>query len=101
MLILMRGKDMRIRAFHNACAHRGNTVVTETGEETFGGGKAAVVTCRFHGWVYGADGELKLVPQEAGFYDQSHLVNEFRALCGLTPGQFLQRSVSGSSKTGA
>lgn len=39
--------------------------------------------------------------QEAGFYDQSHLVNEFRALCGLTPGQFLQRSVSGSSKTGA
>lgn len=36
---------------------------------------------------------------ESGFYDQSHLVNEFQALCGLTPGQFLQRSVSGSSKT--
>lgn len=35
----------------------------------------------------------------AGFYDQSHLVNEFRALCGLTPGQFLQRSVSVFSKT--
>ena len=35
----------------------------------------------------------------AGFYDQSHLVNEFRALCGLTPGQFLQRCVSGFSKT--
>lgn len=38
---------------------------------------------------------------EGGFYDQSHLVNEFQALCGLTPGQFLQRSVSGSSKTPA
>lgn len=38
---------------------------------------------------------------ESGFYDQSHLVNEFQALCGLTPGQFLQRSVSGSSKTAA
>lgn len=36
---------------------------------------------------------------EGGFYDQSHLVNEFRALCGLTPSQFLQRRVSGSSKT--
>lgn len=36
---------------------------------------------------------------EGGFYDQSHLVNEFRALCGLTPQQFLQRSVSHSSKT--
>ena len=36
---------------------------------------------------------------ETGFYDQSHLVNEFRALCGLTPGQFLRRSVSDFSKT--
>jgi AraC-like DNA-binding protein len=35
-----------------------------------------------------------------GFYDQSHLVHEFRALCGLTPGQFLQRFGSGFSKTG-
>jgi len=35
----------------------------------------------------------------AGFYDQAHLVNEFRALCGLTPGQFLQRFGSGFSKT--
>jgi len=36
----------------------------------------------------------------AGFYDQSHLVNEFRAFCGLTPGQYLQRFGSGFSKTG-
>lgn len=35
----------------------------------------------------------------AGYYDQSHLVNEFRALCGLTPGAFLARSVSRSSKS--
>ena len=38
---------------------------------------------------------------DSGFYDQSHLVNEFRALCGLTPTEFLARSASGSSKTGA
>lgn len=38
---------------------------------------------------------------EGGFYDQSHLANEFRALCGLTPQQFLQRTVSHSSKTAA
>jgi AraC-like DNA-binding protein len=36
---------------------------------------------------------------EGGFYDQSHLVNEFRALCGLTPEQFLRRTISRSSKT--
>jgi AraC-like DNA-binding protein len=38
---------------------------------------------------------------DLGFYDQAHLANEFRALCGLTPGQFLARSASGSSKTAA
>jgi AraC-like DNA-binding protein len=38
---------------------------------------------------------------DTGYYDQSHLVNEFRSLCGLTPGMFLERAVSGSSKTGA
>lgn len=35
----------------------------------------------------------------AGYYDQSHLINEFRALCGLTPQQFLLRTVSDSSNT--
>ena len=35
----------------------------------------------------------------AGYYDQAHLANEFRALCGLTPSAFLERTVSGSSKT--
>jgi len=35
----------------------------------------------------------------SGFYDQSHLVNEFRAICGMTPSEFLGRTVSGSSKT--
>ncbi len=37
----------------------------------------------------------------AGFYDQPHLVNEFKALCGMTPGLFLERSGSVSSKTTA
>lgn len=36
---------------------------------------------------------------DGGFYDQSHLVNEFQALCGLTPTEFLGRAISGSSKT--
>lgn len=73
--IIIRGKDGVVRAFHNMCAHRGNTVVTETGEETYGKSKAAVVTCRFHGWVYGADGALKSVPSEERFYscfDKAH-----------------------------
>lgn len=39
------------------------------------------------------------IAADCGFSDQSHLINEFRALCGLTPTQFLQRVSSGSSKT--
>lgn len=39
------------------------------------------------------------VALRAGYYDQSHLINEFRALCGLTPRQLLQRAVSDSSNT--
>lgn len=45
------------------------------------------------------------VAVEAGFYDQSHLINEFKALCGLSPQLFLERAlpeaVSGSSNTPA
>lgn len=39
------------------------------------------------------------VALEGGFYDQSHLVNEFRALCGVTPTEFMGRAIAGSSKT--
>jgi AraC-like DNA-binding protein len=36
---------------------------------------------------------------DTGFYDQSHLVNEFQSLCGVTPTEFIRHTVSGSSKT--
>ena len=36
---------------------------------------------------------------DAGFYDQSHLVNEFQSLYGVTPTEFIRRTISGSSKT--
>lgn len=67
-VILIRGKDGVVRGFHNICSHRGNKVIIEDGDETFGGSKAAVVSCRFHGWVYGADGALVQVPEEDHFY---------------------------------
>jgi AraC-like DNA-binding protein len=36
-----------------------------------------------------------------GYCDQAHMANEFRALCGITPGEFARRTISGSSKTPA
>jgi phenylpropionate dioxygenase-like ring-hydroxylating dioxygenase large terminal subunit len=67
-IIVMRGNDGVVRGFHNVCSHRGNSVVTEAGDETFGSSKAAVLSCRFHGWVYDARGKLVQVPEEERFY---------------------------------
>jgi AraC-like DNA-binding protein len=36
---------------------------------------------------------------DAGFYDQSHLINEFQSLCGLPPRLFLERAALGLAKT--
>jgi phenylpropionate dioxygenase-like ring-hydroxylating dioxygenase large terminal subunit len=79
-VILVRGKDGGVRGFHNVCSHRGNSVVVETGEETFGSSRAAVLTCRFHGWVYDATGALVHVPEEERFYACFD-----KAEAGLTP----------------
>jgi phenylpropionate dioxygenase-like ring-hydroxylating dioxygenase large terminal subunit len=68
-IIVIRGKDDVVRAFHNVCSHRSNKVVDEKGEETFGSSRAASLTCRFHGWVYGADGSLVNVPEEERFHE--------------------------------
>jgi len=67
--------------------------------------KAASRLARLHGLLRalrhpGAPAWAELAP-DLGFYDQAHLANEFRALCGLTPGQFMARSAAGNSKTAA
>lgn len=51
--------------------------------------------------------ELRVQPQrswaevalDGGFFDQAHLANEFRALCGCTPAEYRRLAVSESSKT--
>lgn len=42
---------------------------------------------------------LATLAADAGYYDQAHLANEFKSLCGLSPSAFLQRTISDSSKT--
>lgn len=66
-VLIVRGKDGKIRAFHNVCTHRGNKVVPTSDFETFGRARAGVVSCRFHGWVFGTDGPLRSVPLEEHF----------------------------------
>lgn len=66
-IIIVRGKDNVVRAFHNICPHRGNKILQETSDETFGNARAGVISCRFHGWVFGTDGALRFVPERNKF----------------------------------
>ena len=69
----MRGQDDEIRAFYNACAHRGAPLVEERQGDRKG------FFCRYHGWSYGLDGRLLAVREVRDFPD-------FDKTChGLTP----------------
>ncbi|MFM2371266.1 MAG: hypothetical protein RIS85_988 [Pseudomonadota bacterium] len=51
-VIIVRGRDGQIRAFHNACRHRGS-VVCKSRE-----GQVAKLVCPYHQWTYELDGKL-------------------------------------------
>ncbi len=67
-LIIVRGKDGQIRAFHNQCRHRGNKLVWNDypGEEVKG--TCRQFTCKYHAWRYALDGELTFIQQESEFF---------------------------------
>lgn len=60
-IILVRGKDMQIRAFHNICSHRGMKLVWD---EKGRGGKFA---CPYHAWMFDSAGDLINIPDEGCF----------------------------------
>jgi phenylpropionate dioxygenase-like ring-hydroxylating dioxygenase large terminal subunit len=68
-LIIVKGADGVVRAFHNICRHRGNKLVWNDfpGEET--AGSCRQFTCKYHAWRYSLDGELTFVQQEGEFFD--------------------------------
>jgi phenylpropionate dioxygenase-like ring-hydroxylating dioxygenase large terminal subunit len=57
-VIVVRGKDQVIRAFHNICPHRGNKLIWKDDPFRETQGTAPVLYCRFHGWRYDLDGSL-------------------------------------------
>ena len=68
-LIIVRGRDGEVHAFHNICRHRGNKLVWNDypGEET--SGTCRQFTCKYHGWRYATEGQLTFVQQESEFFD--------------------------------
>ena len=58
-VVIVRGRDGQIRAFHNSCRHRGSRVCnTERGT-------AARLVCPYHQWTYDLDGSLVFARQMA------------------------------------
>jgi phenylpropionate dioxygenase-like ring-hydroxylating dioxygenase large terminal subunit len=68
-IVVVRTDDLGVRAFENACRHRGVRVVQGRGACENG------FTCPFHGWCYGPDGTNTFVPQ-ARTFDEHNLQPE-------------------------
>lgn len=61
-LLITRGKDREIRAFHNVCTHRGTQLVEEAQ------GKRSTFSCPYHRWTFGTDGRLISAPDFERFH---------------------------------
>ena len=59
-IVAVRGTDGKVRAFRNACRHRGMQVAS-------GAGCSRAFVCRYHGWTYNLEGGLRHIPHEDGF----------------------------------
>jgi len=51
-VVVLRGRDGAIRAFHNTCRHRGSRICAAER------GAANRLVCPYHGWTYELDGKL-------------------------------------------
>ncbi len=51
-VMVIRGADGALRAFHNVCRHRGSTILEEPR------GKLVRIQCPYHAWTYDLEGRL-------------------------------------------
>ena len=56
-VLIVRGEDIGLRAFHNVCRHRAGPLALCNGRN------AKALQCRYHGWTYGLDGQLRSAPE--------------------------------------
>lgn len=61
-VLVVRGQDDQIRAFYNACTHRGAVL---TGERC--GNYGRVLKCMYHAWAFNLSGDLVGVPYQEGY----------------------------------
>ena len=57
-IFVVKGRDHRLRAFHNICRHRGTQLLRAVGKTR------KAITCPYHDWTYDLEGNLISVPEE-------------------------------------
>ena len=73
-ILIVRGKDEKIRAFHNVCPHRGNQLVWDEK-----GSCRGRFRCEYHAWTFDMEGELRRISDEENFHGVK------KKQLGLTP----------------
>jgi len=101
-VVIWRAPDGELRAFVNACRHRGMRVASGSGHAD------RVLVCPYHSWSYDCDGRLNAIPGEEGFSDVERdgltltalPVHEIAGLIyvGLTPAGWNARELLGGAE---
>jgi phenylpropionate dioxygenase-like ring-hydroxylating dioxygenase large terminal subunit len=68
-VVVVRGGDGEVRAFHNICRHRGNKLVWNDYPHEETSGTCRQFTCKYHGWRYDLEGAITFVQQESEFFE--------------------------------
>lgn len=73
-IFIVKGRDHRLRAFHNICRHRGTQLIRAVGKVQ------KALTCPYHDWTYDLEGKLISVPEE-----REEFPNLDKSCLGLKP----------------
>jgi Rieske 2Fe-2S family protein len=57
-ILVVKGQDHQLNAFHNLCRHRGTQLLRAVGK------RQTAITCPYHSWTYSLTGELIGVPDK-------------------------------------
>lgn len=57
-IFIVKGRDNRLRAFHNMCRHRGTQLLRAVGKAQ------KAITCPYHDWTYDLEGKLVSIPKK-------------------------------------
>lgn len=67
-VVVVRGKDAKIRAFHNVCPHRGNKLIWHGHPHNEEHGRCLLFRCKYHGLGFDTTGALQVLPDSENWF---------------------------------